>query len=345
MPAVKPGSNILVTGASGYIAAHITREFLEQGYNVRGTVRDDAKGEYLANLFKNAKGKFSYVIVREIAEEGAFDEAVKGMDGVAHVASPVTFVVKHLDDVAIPAVNGTVGILKSIQKNAPQVRRVVYTASSGSINGPGGPPTKYDERDWNKVDLETCDKLGSDAPGDSKYRASKVLAEKAFWKFLEDEKPAFDGVTIHPPMVYGPIIHQCDDPKKLNHSVDRIYPYVAGKMKQSDLPESGSNFTDVRDVALAEFRAMTMEEAGGNRFCVSNGPYSGNDVCIVLNREFPQLKDVPKGDTTPGYRDTLVAKSNVVDGSKATKILGIKYRTLDETMRDTATSLIQRFNI
>jgi hypothetical protein len=32
--------------------------------------------------------------------------------------SPVTFVVKHLDDVAIPAVNGTVGVLKSIQKNA-----------------------------------------------------------------------------------------------------------------------------------------------------------------------------------------------------------------------------------
>ncbi|GFZ45475.1 hypothetical protein JCM24511_03201 [Saitozyma sp. JCM 24511] len=346
MPAVEPGSKILVTGASGYIAAHIVREYLEQGYDVRGTVRDTGKGEYLANLFKDSKGKFEYVIVREIAEEGAFDEAVKGVDGVAHVASPVTFVVKHLDDVAIPAVNGTVGVLKSIQKNAPQVRRVVYTASSGSINGPGGPPTRYTEADWNSVDLAKCAEMGSDAPGDSKYRASKVLAERAFWQFFDDEKPTFDGATIHPPMVYGPIVHQCDDPKKLNHSVgNRIYPYVAGRMKQSDLPESGSNFVDVRDVALAQVKAMTLPEAGGERFIVSNGPYSGNDVCVVLNKEFPDLPDVPKGDTTPGYRESLVATSNFVDGSKAVQVLGITYRSLEETFRDTAKSLITRFNM
>nr|XP_018260628.1 uncharacterized protein I303_07554 [Kwoniella dejecticola CBS 10117]OBR82786.1 hypothetical protein I303_07554 [Kwoniella dejecticola CBS 10117] len=346
MPAVQPGSTILVTGASGYIAAHITREFLENGYNVRGTVRDDAKGQYLADLFKDLKGDFSYVIVREISEEGAFDEAVKGVDGVCHVASPVTFVVKHLDDVAIPAVNGTVGVLKSIKKNAPGCKRVVYTASSGTINGPGGPPTRYNEEDWNEVDLIRCEKEGSEAPGDSKYRGNKVLAERAYWDFLKNEQVSFDGVTIHPPMVYGPIIHQCDDPAKLNHSVgNRIYPYVAGRMKQSDLPESGSNFVDVRDVALAEFRAMTTPEAGGNRFCVSAGPYSGNDVCLVLNREFSQLENVPKANTAPGYREELAKTSNVVDGSKATKILGIKYRTIEETVSDTASSLIKRFNI
>ena len=32
--------------------------------------------------------KFSYVIVKDIAEPGAFDEAVKGVDTVAHTASP-----------------------------------------------------------------------------------------------------------------------------------------------------------------------------------------------------------------------------------------------------------------
>ncbi|WRT70961.1 uncharacterized protein IL334_007960 [Kwoniella shivajii] len=345
MPAVKPGATVLVTGASGYIAAHITREFLEHGYNVRGTVRDETKGQYLANLFKGLKGEFSYVIVREIAEDGAFDEAVKGMDGVCHVASPVTFVVEHLEDVAVPAVKGTVGVLKSIQKNAPTCQRVVYTASSGTINGPGGPPTRYNEEDWNEVDLIRCEKEGVEAPGDSKYRASKVLAERAYWDFLKNEQVAFDGVTIHPPMVYGPIIHQCDDPAKLNHSVDRIYPYIAGRMKQSDLPESGSNFVDVRDVASAEFRAMITPEAGGNRFCVSAGPYSGNDVCLVLNREMPTLRNIPTANTTPGYREELAKTSNVVDGSKAARILGIEYRTIEDTVRDTVNSLVQRFDI
>ena len=108
---------------------------------------------------------------------------------------------------------------------------------------------------------------------------------------------------------------------------------------------------------------MTVEEAGGQRFITSNGPYSGNDVCVVsgasgtlaetcnagdneqvLNKAFPDLPNVPKGDPCPEYRKKLVASSNFVDGTKAAKMLGIKYRSLDETMRDTALSLRARFN-
>ena len=47
---------------------HVARTFLEQGYNVRGTVRDDAKGEYLVNLYKDLPGRFEYVIVRDIGK-------------------------------------------------------------------------------------------------------------------------------------------------------------------------------------------------------------------------------------------------------------------------------------
>jgi nucleoside-diphosphate-sugar epimerase len=62
----------------------------------------------------------------------------------------------------------------------------------------------------------------------TKRSASKVLAERAFWRFFDDEKPTFDGATIHPPMVYGPIVHQCDDPKKLNHSVGSECLFLLG---------------------------------------------------------------------------------------------------------------------
>jgi hypothetical protein len=33
------------------------------------------------------------------------------------------------------------------------------------------------------------------------FTASKTLAEKAFWKWIEDNKPSFDGVTVNPPLV------------------------------------------------------------------------------------------------------------------------------------------------
>ena len=52
------------------------------------------------------------------------------------------------------------------------------------------------------------------------YRASKTLAEKAAWAFLEehtvDGKAPFAISTINPPLVFGPIIHQCESAKSLN---------------------------------------------------------------------------------------------------------------------------------
>lgn len=68
MPAIQKGDTVLVTGASGYIAAHAVAAFLDAGYPVRGTVRSKSKGEYLVNLFKNKKEKFDYVIVEDIGK-------------------------------------------------------------------------------------------------------------------------------------------------------------------------------------------------------------------------------------------------------------------------------------
>ena len=68
MPAIKPESKVLVTGASGFIASWVTKILLERGFHVRGTVRSAAKGEYLANLFKEHAARFEYVIIEDVAK-------------------------------------------------------------------------------------------------------------------------------------------------------------------------------------------------------------------------------------------------------------------------------------
>jgi len=183
-------------------------------HSVVTTVRSQDK----ANKIKEAhpdvgEDKLSFAIVEDIAIEGAFDNAVKSdppFEAVIHTASPfhfnVTDIQKQLLD---PAVIGTTGILKSIKKSAPEVKRVVITSSFAAIVNPSKglwPGHAYTEEDWSPLTQEEA--LESPTAG---YRASKTFAEKAAWEFLEKEKPGFTIATINPPLVFGPIVRSESD--------------------------------------------------------------------------------------------------------------------------------------
>ena len=71
MPAIDSGK-VLVTGANGYIAVWIVKTFLERGFAVRGTVRSDAKGAQLRDIFKTYGDQFEYVIVEDMAKVNAY---------------------------------------------------------------------------------------------------------------------------------------------------------------------------------------------------------------------------------------------------------------------------------
>jgi len=110
-------------------------------------------------------------------------------------------------------------------------------------------------------------------------------------------------------------------------------------------------------VALAHVKALTVEEASGERFITSAGPVSANDYVVVsphsisgisidikaLHKAFPDRDNIPKGDASK--REKINSEINVFQGSKATKVLGVNYRPIDETLVDMAKSLNDRFNI
>ena len=80
-PVIPPGSTVLVTGANGFVASHVSDQLLQAGYLVRGTSRDTAKTVWMTELFdkKYGKGKFEGFVVEDMVESGAFDEACKGI--------------------------------------------------------------------------------------------------------------------------------------------------------------------------------------------------------------------------------------------------------------------------
>lgn len=67
---------ILVTGPSGFIGAHVFSQLIEKGYSVRGTVRSQAKADFFKKKYPDAD--MDFVIVEDIAQQGAFKDAVKG---------------------------------------------------------------------------------------------------------------------------------------------------------------------------------------------------------------------------------------------------------------------------
>lgn len=79
-PALATGSKVLVTGVNGLLGSHVADQLLEHGYKVRGTVRDVQKNNWMVDFFKRkfGEGLFELVEVRDIAQDGAFDRAVKG---------------------------------------------------------------------------------------------------------------------------------------------------------------------------------------------------------------------------------------------------------------------------
>lgn len=74
---------VLVTGASGFIGTHIVAEFLKAGYHVRGTVRSESSAQNARKAHPECGGELSFSIVPDIVKKGAFDEAVRGVDGVS----------------------------------------------------------------------------------------------------------------------------------------------------------------------------------------------------------------------------------------------------------------------
>jgi hypothetical protein len=91
MVATPSPAKVLVTGANGFLATWVVKKYLEAGYSVRGTVRSLSKSAFLNDKFAHYGERFELVVVEDITKDGAFDEAVKGVDAIAHTASPFHF--------------------------------------------------------------------------------------------------------------------------------------------------------------------------------------------------------------------------------------------------------------
>ncbi|MDA3930879.1 MAG: NAD-dependent epimerase/dehydratase family protein [Prolixibacteraceae bacterium] len=338
MTTIDKSKPVMITGATGYVAGWIVKELLDHGLTVHAPVRDPNNKEklkYLNQLADNNHGTIKF-FEADLLKPNSYDEAMKGCELVFHTASPFINKVKDPQrDLVDPAVNGTRNVLSSVNKTK-SVKRVVLTSSCAAIYGdakdmldlPNGTAT---EEHWN-----TTSTLKHQA-----YSYSKVQAEKEAWK-INKAQERWDLVVINPSLVIGPGIN----PKGTSESFNIVKQLGDGKTK-SGVPRLFFGMNDVRDLAVAHFRAGFKPEAKG-RHIISHENMPLLQLTSILVDKYGNAYPFPKKEMPKwlvwlvgpifGIRRKMVA-NNVgypfkVDNSKSKKELNMQYRPVKESIVD-----------
>ncbi|KAJ4356581.1 uncharacterized protein N0V89_004616 [Didymosphaeria variabile] len=318
---------ILVTGATGFIGAHVVDELLRRGHRVRAATRSIQKGELMKISRPQYAAQLEIVQVSDFSASASFKDAVQGVDGVIHVASPFTYnTTDNEKELVKPAIAGVKAVLEAAAQEE-KVKRVVITSSFAAIldvDRKVPPRFTYTAEDWNPLSYEEA--VATETSAVVAYRGSKKFAELAAWEFVKERRPAFDIVTLAPPMTFGPIVHPIDRLADLNESNAMLWAVASGKA----LPVARVPFwVDVRDLAVAHVEALFRPEAGGKRFVVASPEkFSYGLVKKIVEREFLWgRKRVAQGEQE-------VDDSYDLDGEAAGRELGVRYRSFTETVKN-----------
>ena len=280
---------VCVTGASGFIAAHIVQQLLAQGYSVRGTVRKSPKSYPFLLELPGAAERLE-LVEADLLADGSYDRAVAGCAYVMHTASPYEINVKNPQkDLVDPAVDGTESVLESCLK-AGSVKRVIFTSSIAAITDEPDSMKVFTEKDWNTMSsLER-----------NPYHYSKTLAERAAWDFMMRKRPQFDLVAINPFMVIGPSLSP-----SLNTTNQMIRDIMAGVYP--GIMDVNWGFVDVRDVAKAHILAMETDTASGRYLCSAETIHMRELVALLKSSGFDNYP-LPKLDLS-GKAGSLLMKA------------------------------------
>ncbi|KAF5667296.1 dihydroflavonol-4-reductase [Fusarium heterosporum] len=337
---------VLVTGANGFIGARTVDAFLSANYSVRAAVRSQSSASSLLSALPSyaSSGRLTTILVPDIMADGAFNDAVKGVVAVAHLAAPVDFSNTDIDYVIGSSLQGTLGILKSAIKE-PGLKSFVYMSSIVTVRGsePKDPSRGYSEEDWNDQIEDALTKAGKEATGHQIYIASKTKAERAFWEFKEKNAGHinFTMTAVNPVWVAGPPLILPDDPEKLSETAVVAYRIMNGQDMPAVGPGNGTH-VDVRDVArLVVFAVEHNQVADGQRYIAGGSGNSANIQAYrdVLRKAYPDRQGIiGKGEPGKGYmRDYSTPEGGFkVSGSKAVEATGQGWIPFDQMVLDSA---------
>ncbi|KAF2594637.1 hypothetical protein F2Q70_00045094 [Brassica cretica] len=267
-------SEYLVTGGTGFIASYIIKLLLELGHTVRTTVRnpqDEEKVGFLWEL-KGAKERLK-MFKADLTAEGSFDEAVNGVDGVFHTASPVIVPQDHniQETLVDPIIKGTTNVMNSCAKSKTTLKRIVLTSSCSSIRYrfDATKASPLNESHWSDPDY--CKRFNL------WYAYAKTLGEKEAWRIAEEK--GLNLVVVNPSFVVGPLLGP--KPTSTLLYILAIVKGLAGEYRNLTV-----GFVHIDDVVAAHVLAMEEPKASGRIVCSSSVAH-WSEIIELLRNKYP----------------------------------------------------------
>jgi nucleoside-diphosphate-sugar epimerase len=150
--------------------------------------------------------------------------------------------------------------------------------------------------------------------------------------------------VLLPAFVFGPPI-QASSLKNVNFSVQVVYNHFNGTY--DGVPNTHdaiiySSYIDVRDLATAHVRSLTVPGAANRRFLIGGAEVTSSLVVMTLQGlvekgELPELKGRLPKDTGRDVDLSVVR----MDAKEGNEVLGLKLRSAEETFGDLAKRILE----
>lgn len=219
----------LVTGATGFIGAHVAQDLLDSGWQVRALVRPES-------LPHERWPEGCEPVAGDLRDADAVRRAAAGTDAVFHVAAEYSLARRRAAEVTRTNVEGTANVVNAAQAAGA---RLVHTSSVATVGiPPDGSPGTED------TPLPPGQTIGA-------YKRSKLAAEKLV---LGAARAGTWAVVVNPSAPVGP------GDWKPTPTGRVVRDYLRGRMNA--YVDTGLNLVDVRDVATGHRLALEKGTSG-----------------------------------------------------------------------------------
>ncbi|KAL7924476.1 hypothetical protein ACQKWADRAFT_286806 [Trichoderma austrokoningii] len=323
------GELVLLTGGTGMIGFRVLTLLLEAGYKVRAAVRNQAGFDKISRLKPVAPyaSELTSVIVPDITVAGAYDEAVKGVEYIVHVASPLASNtpagVDYESYLIQPAIRGTVGILESAAKTTG-IKRIVITGSILSIVTPqvlGSGQYINEEARTPTVDGPVTNLFDA-------YGASKSAAFNKAKEFMAERNPPFDLIHIFPIFVLGRDETVTTAEQIVKGTNNILMGPLLGTPRPTPLAGAPVHLDDV-----AKLHVLSLDpKIEGNQDFLAGShhleQFDWRKSIDIIKKHFPQA--AADGVFNFETVEKLVTLKTQVDGTKAERVFGFKAKGFEE---------------